>query len=443
MSVSVFCGWKETIAQSLSSQQTCVFYYSFAYISETREILFAPGEREYTISGLPGSIIQESIYIESSTKEVQILRHRFDNNVFDFNALTDAQRGDSIYIRLQDGTTISALLYDIKGSDVVIRTGNTYTAINKNIIARYYFENTSVSDSFVPILRLTALSPRTQTGKIQIHYLVNNVFWNGEYTAFYNLNQKILRFTSFAHITNNSGGEVTSRSTILIAGEPHRAQPTAEYGFLPRTAAKMQAAEQAPTFQVEEADIFYKFSLQQLLTLYNRTDVRIALLPEITVPVQEKNIFDINRYGSKIVNCMEFVNDKSLRFNSPLPAGIVRIYQEDVAGSVFLGEDRIPNTPVNERVTIQLGNVFDLTAERKQTNFRRIGERTTEETYSIEVRNASYEEKTVLIREHFYGEWRIIESSITFKKLDSRTAEFTVTVPLQEKASFTYTVRYN
>jgi hypothetical protein len=439
--VTIFC--PEMYAQSKSINQNCVFYNSFAYIVETIEIPFKQGENDYTITRVPGSIIQESVFIESPSNDVQILRYRFDNRVFDYGSFLETQRGDTIYIRLQNEAQITGLFYDVKGSDFIIRPGNTLISINKNLIAQYYFKSVLQVDRFVPVLILTASSQRQNVGTIRLHYFLNNVSWKGEYTAFYNREQKTLLFNMRAHLTNNSGSVLTSNAITLIAGEPHRAQQEGGFGFQPRIAAKAQAIEQAPVFQIAEADIFYKFSLQQPLNLNNQSDMQIRLLPEISIPVQEKNIYDVSRYGNKIVNCLEFVNDTSLKSHSPLPAGIVRIYQTDASGSLFLGEDRIPNTPLNERVTIQLGTVFDLTGERTQTNFRRIGEKTTEETYTIELRNASSETKTVLVREHFYGEWRIIESTITFKKLDSRTAEFTVTVPPQEKASFTYTVRYN
>ena len=37
----------------------------------------------------------------------------------------------------------------------------------------------------------------------------------------------------------------------------------------------------------------------------------------------------------------------------------------------LLGEDRIDHTPKNETVRLKLGNAFDVTADKKQTDFQK------------------------------------------------------------------------
>ncbi len=45
------------------------------------------------------------------------------------------------------------------------------------------------------------------------------------------------------------------------------------------------------------------------------------------------------------------------------------MYQKEKNGNILIGEDEIPNTPLNERITIQTGTAFDLTGKRIQKNF--------------------------------------------------------------------------
>ena len=67
----------------------------------------------------------------------------------------------------------------------------------------------------------------------------------------------------------------------------------------------------------------------------------------------------------------KFKNDEKSSLGMPLPAGTVRVYQGDSAGSVlYAGEDRITHTPKDEQVSLHTGNAFDIVAERKQTDFR-------------------------------------------------------------------------
>ncbi len=68
----------------------------------------------------------------------------------------------------------------------------------------------------------------------------------------------------------------------------------------------------------------------------------------------------------------------------PLPAGTVRLYQNDFANlSQFLGSDSIDHTLRNETVRLHLGDSFDVTARKRQTDFQLITNCTSEGTYIL------------------------------------------------------------
>ncbi len=67
-----------------------------------------------------------------------------------------------------------------------------------------------------------------------------------------------------------------------------------------------------------------------------------------------------------------------------LPAGTIRVYQQDSrGGSLFVGEDHIDHTPKGRRDRLHIGNAFDIVAERKQTDYKKIADR----LYEIRVRD--------------------------------------------------------
>ena len=129
-----------------------------------------------------------------------------------------------------------------------------------------------------------------------------------------------------------------------------------------------------------------------------------------------------------------------------LPAGRIRVYQEDIDGSALLiGENQIDHTPEGEDVQIFLGNAFDLVGERTQTNFNMIANNVIEETFEIRLRNWK-DDQTVEIRvpETLYrwSNWEIVNSSDPFTKTDSNSIEFRVPVEPGQERVITYTVRY-
>jgi len=67
-----------------------------------------------------------------------------------------------------------------------------------------------------------------------------------------------------------------------------------------------------------------------------------------------------------------------------------------------------------------------------------------DESFEIKVRNHKKEPATIRVVEHLYRwvNWSIINPTNTFKKKDSRTIEFTVTVPPDGEKVISYTAHY-
>ncbi|RMF86371.1 MAG: DUF4139 domain-containing protein, partial [Nitrospinota bacterium] len=144
----------------------------------------------------------------------------------------------------------------------------------------------------------------------------------------------------------------------------------------------------------------------------------------------------------RVQTAIKVQNSKENGLGLPLPAGIVRVYQIDAAGErQFIGEDRIPHTPRDEEMTLVLGTAFDVTAERRQTAYRVLGDRLYESSHEILLRNHKAEAITVAVQEHFGGDWEILSPSHPYKKTDAFTATFDVPVPAGGQAVLTYTVR--
>ena len=134
-------------------------------------------------------------------------------------------------------------------------------------------------------------------------------------------------------------------------------------------------------------------------------------------------------------------NRKASGLGRALPAGRVRMFD----GRDFLGESRLGHTPEGAEIRLEVGTVFDLTAERERTAFRvdRAGRAMTE-SFAVSLKNAKDIEATVVVVEPVprWSDWEIVESSVPAKKRDAQRAEFAVKVPAKGEARLTYTARY-
>ena len=139
---------------------------------------------------------------------------------------------------------------------------------------------------------------------------------------------------------------------------------------------------------------------------------------------------------------LEFRNDKENRLGIPLPAGVMRIYQEDSEGMLqFAGEDRIDHTPKDEDVTLKMGNAFDVIGERVQTEYERVSPNVHESAFEITLRNHKESDVVVDVVEPMPGDWRIYDESQPYEKKDAQTAIFRVPVAKDAEAKVTYRVR--
>jgi hypothetical protein len=129
----------------------------------------------------------------------------------------------------------------------------------------------------------------------------------------------------------------------------------------------------------------------------------------------------------------------------PLPGGNMRVYRKNGAQLEFVGEDTIQHTPRNEVVRLNLGNAFDLTGDRRRSDFSLDqSRRSMEERFEIRLNNRGKKPVEIRVVEHLVraANWTVTAKSHEFRKLDSHTIEFNVPVSPDREAAVTYSVHY-
>ena len=118
----------------------------------------------------------------------------------------------------------------------------------------------------------------------------------------------------------------------------------------------------------------------------------------------------------------------------------MRLYKNDSGGtSQFLGSDVIDHTPRNEDVRLHLGDSFDVTAHKKQTNFSLPGNCTFQSSYDILLKNGKTDPVTVLVVEPIPGDWSITAENFKHEKTSASTASWTLNVPAGGSTRLDYT----
>ena len=284
---------------------------------------------------------------------------------------------------------------------------------------------------------------------VELSYLTGGLAWKADYVANLSADGKSLDLNGWVTLTNRSGAGFDDATLQLVAGTVNRVrQPDSRmYAMAAPAPARAKAAEATQEALMD----YHLYSFERPTSIADNQTKQLALLSASAVPVRRQYLLAGNdwyyrdRYaqiGQKLKPAvfLEFENKGAI--GRPLPAGIVRVYAKDSKGAAqFVGEDRIAHTAKNEQIKLRLGEAFDITAERTQTNYKRIADNQTESSWRIEIRNAKDEAATVKVQEPLPGDWEMVSESQKHTKESARVASWNVAVPAGGNTVLDYTVR--
>ena len=263
---------------------------------------------------------------------------------------------------------------------VVLRIGDR---IETGVPGRIVFDEVPGNLRDRPTLVMQLNSATTKPQQLQLSYLTGGLTWKADYVAELDKSDKFVDLTSWVTLTNQSGATYKNAKLQLVAGDVNRVQN--EYKEVKRK-FEMLAEESmvADADMVEEALFEYHlYTLQRTTTIAENQTKQVSLLSATKIPVkkefllQGQNYYYTSSYGFigqklKVGVFVEFNNDKESNLGMPLPKGVVRVYKNDKSGNAqFVGEDHIDHTPKKEDVRLKLGDAFDVTADKKQTEFKK------------------------------------------------------------------------
>jgi hypothetical protein len=368
----------------------------------------------------------------------------------------------------------SALLQKYVGRDVIVvhdpqfagqretrETARVLAASDGNVVLRYRDRiETEVRGHIVfptatgtfrdqPTLVLDLASARGGTQTVDLSYLTGGLSWRADYVGSLTADEQHMNLTGLVTLTNESGTSYDDARVQLVAGNVNVVTATAL-----KTIARVTAAGAGDQVQQENYFEYHLYTLGRRTTIQNNQTKQVTLLAANDVPIRKTLELRGSAYyyqnanadlGDKLpVGVYVSFENRGGELGIPLPGGIVRLYKNDSHGlSQFLGSDSIGHTPKNETVRLHLGDSFDVTANKKQTDFHWDGTRgcTTISSYEVKLGNAKPQAQDVMVVEPIPAEWAILSENMPHQKTSSSTATWTVRVPAESHVTLTYTSR--
>ena len=420
-----------------------VYNNNRALVHEERQIDLQKGEFTYNFTGVPALIDPTSVLLHA--EGIEILEQNYEFDIASPRKIIEKMSGQRIRVIMDDGSLIEGKLFPTEGQGmIVISDDKAVNILNEGQVMHYSFPQ--MPEGFVeePTLIWHLLSAKAGKKEAEVTYLTGGMSWHAEYIAV--VGDKALGYNGWVSIENRSGQTYNDAGLKLMAGDIHTVD-TMKKGRRRITAAAMEF-DGGANRQFEEESFFeyHLYTLQRKSTVRQNEIKQISLFPEAEVKYNKEFVFEGSR-NKEIGVFISFKNSESSGLGLALPAGKVRVYQQDDDASLeFIGEDMIDHTPRDEKVRLKIGNAFDLVGERIVKDTRQLGRYDREEDVEISLRNHKDSEVTILVKESFYGNWKILNSNIGYKKTGANTLEFNVVVPPHrenEELLLKFTVRYS
>lgn len=443
-----------------------VYNRGTALIQDRRTFTLGQGESVLNFTDVAATIDATSVNIKSLTDPggTTVLEQNYVYDLVDTSALLMRYIDQTVSVTMSDGTVYTGILLSGAYGDIILREESGQVVVLHSGEARDV-RFPALPEGLItrPTLRWFLNSAAGGAQQMELTYLAGGMTWTADYNFVLAQDQAALDVTGWVTVTNTSGASYKDAQLKLVAGDVNRIveQYTVDDGVMMERA--MAVPTSAPSVEQREFFEYQLYEVSRRVTLGSNETKQVEFVSKTGVPAKTFYVYDgsLPFYGyyspiydtsfgqtgvTTVGTYLEFTTDEDGGLGADLPAGRIRVYQQDTDGSALLiGENTINHTPEGEDVEIYLGNAFDLVGERKQVSFNQLSRDVYQETYEIRVRNrkdADTVEIRVPERLSRWSNWEILNASHTFTKTDSTSIEFRVDVAPQGETVITYTVQY-
>ena len=426
-----------------------VYNANFAVVREARQIDFEQGVNRVRFTDVASAIDPTSVNFQcvSSPGVVTILEQNYQYDLINADSLLKRyiDREVNVSIRGTGSDTVRELtgvLLAALGPDLVLKSEKgDIEIIGKDIVEKTTLKQLPADLVTKPTLIWLADAKKAGSELCLVTYTTEQIGWVADYSAVLSPDETKIDFTGWVTVDNKSGATYRDATIKLIAGDVRKIAEVQ-----PVYAMRKMAAEEAQGGGFEEKPFmeYHMYTLSRKSTVNNNEVKQIEFItPALGVSTKKLYIYDRSQYRDKIQIKLEFENTPENHLGIALPKGKVRVFKKDPADGMleFVGEDKIDHTPKKEKLSLYIGNAFDVVPEYTLLDSKR-GRRMTQETHKIELRNRKNEAITVFVDEKFPAgvNWTIDQATHKYEKRDAHTARFEVSLAADSTVTVQYTV---
>ncbi len=437
-----------------------IYNNDLALIKDVRRIRLSRGQVPLAFRDVSAQIRPETALLRSLSAPTQlsVLEQNFEFSLLTPESLLAANIGKDVTLVRSHPTTgvdsnETARVLAAKNG-VVLQVG---ARIETGVPGRLIFPGVPSNLRERPTLVMTLNNQNEAEQDVELSYLSRGLGWRADYVVKLAASDDKLDLSGWVTLTNTSGATYQQAKLQLVAGDINQVRHAAPAGQQAKFDLRTTAA--APTAEIQQESLFeyHLYTLPRPTTIAENQTKQVALLQATDVPAKKQLLLTGEPYfyqgqigeeeqKRKIAVFVEFDNRESSRLGLPLPKGVYRVYSKDARGNgQFIGEDQADHTPKNEKVRLKLGDAFDVTAKRKQTDFKQLSAKVKdkpreifETAFEIELKNAKSVPVVVTVQEPIPGDWKMLSENHPHRKINSNLAQWQISIPAEGSTTLSY-----
>lgn len=419
-----------------------IYNQEMAFIEESRSASFsAIGEQKFRFIGLPEQLNHSSLQIVGNNcfiNQINIFNHGITNQ-----ALLNSFVGKNVSLVQYDKNggekRYSATLLSNNNDPVFMVNDEIWVNPGFDVIYPYLPDNLAYNNSI-----LCAAEVVNTENDFSLHYLTGGFSWDVDYFIYIN-NENTATVSAWHSIKNESLINYNNVNLSLVSGDVSFINSTQ---FNENKRGMMSVAKQSSTPNTSFTNDYAIFHVPGNLSLPQKSLSKYKFISEKKVKVNRsyhiehtyRKYIKNNSIPVPVTSNLTINSNEIVDFN--LPSGTFHVYEHLNNQNIFVGENIVPLTQLGDEVVLALGRTADITARFTYLSVK--SERRVT-TYKLRVllKNIRNSATSVIWNEKISGDWKIIDSTDKYQKIDSQTAQFIVDIPSKNEKEIVFTVIIN
>jgi len=434
----VFCA-VSVMAASVKNASVTVYNSGRALVKEARSVTLPKGLASVVIKDVPSTLDPTSVRATAKGMAVYDLQYSFLPITTD--NILNRYLGKELTVIMPDPSDVDAKI--LRKATLVSNVDRPIFLVGNEVYVGNYeallFPDLPKDLEREPTLRLSTDTKSAGKRDVVLSYLMGGLTWRADYALTVTGKGDSASIDAWATVNNTSQGSFTNASLKLVAGDVK--QSGSNRVSYAKAAAPMMEADMVSSGsqpREEQFSEYHVYDVKRRVTLAEASTKQLSLFSASKVGVKQELVSLFHggngqrngKVKQSVAVSLSFANTDKNGLGRPMPSGLVRVFMPTSDGSQLLaGESRIGHVGKGGEVKLALGQSFDVSVERSQTNFKKLGKRSYEMSWRISIINGKADAQSLTLKDMYPGQWNVTKADRKFTKPDAGSLEFSLSVP--------------